>query len=94
MRKTLGGFLMTEPSNVTPLRSVTWAAESGSRRDMLVALRDRLWVALHDERTQPRDLSPLCLRLKELQLEIEDLDARDDDDQSPPADEPFNPGEV
>ncbi|MDT0201350.1 hypothetical protein [Nocardioides sp. AE5] len=61
-------------NSATPLRSVTWALEHGSRRDFLVALRDKLWQALHDERTQPRDLSPLSLRLKELHAEIEALD--------------------
>ena len=65
---------MAEPDNVTPLRTITWAVEHGDRRDFLVALRDRLWSTLHDERTQPRDLSPLTLRLKELQAEIASID--------------------
>lgn len=71
---------MSRPERVTPLRSVTWAVESGNRRDLLVALRDRLWTALNDDRTQPRDLSPLTLRLKELHAEIADLDAREVDE--------------
>jgi hypothetical protein len=70
---------MARDDNVTPLRSVTKAVESGSRRELLVALRDRLWAAFHDERTQPRDLSPLTLRLKEIQAEIAEIDSRDDE---------------
>ena len=65
---------------VTPIRSVLKAAESGDRRELLVALRDRLWAAVHDERTQARDLSPLTLRLKELDAEIRELDLREAED--------------
>lgn len=81
-----------DQSNVRPLRTVTWAAEHGTRRDFLVALYDRLWSALHDERTQPRDLSPITLRLKELQAEIEAIDLRDDD--VLPPDETWNPDSI
>ena len=61
----------------TPDRPVLHAAESGSRRDLLLALRRRLANALEDERTQPRDLSPLVLRLRELAVELDELDAAD-----------------
>jgi hypothetical protein len=69
---------MAREDNVRPLRSVTKGAESGNRRELLVALRDKLWTAFHDERTQPRDLSPLTLRLKEIQAEIEQIDTTED----------------
>ena len=65
---------MSPESPVTPLRSISWAVEHGSHRDLLVALRDKLWTAFHDERTQPRDLSPLTLRIRELTVEIEAID--------------------
>lgn len=79
---------MSAEDNVVPMRRVTWAAESGTRRDLLVALRDRLWDAFNDKRTQPRDLSPLTLRLKELQAEIDALDEADE-----PVDQSIDDGE-
>lgn len=80
---------MDDSSNVLPLRSVTRAAASGSRRELLVALRDRLWTALEDDRTQPRDLSPLSLRLKELHAEIAAIDEQQGPEAGP-KDEPFD----
>lgn len=77
-----------------PARSVPEAAASGSRRDLLLALRDKLWAAFHDERTQPRDLSPLTLRLKEIHAEIEALDLREDSQPDEMADETFDPAMV
>ncbi|WP_148574959.1 hypothetical protein [Nocardioides caldifontis] len=56
-----------------------------------MALRDKLWAAFHDERTQPRDLSPLTLRLKEIQAEIESLDLREASEPKALDDEPFDP---
>jgi len=91
---TRSNLSLPKTSEATPLRSVTWAAAFGSRRDLLVALRDRLWGALQDERTQPRDLSPLTLRLKELQSEIADIDGRDEQEQAPVSDGDFNPEDV
>ena len=66
------------PDKAIALHTVARAAVAGSRRDLLVALRDRLWSALHDERTQPRDLSPLVLRLKEIHHEIASIDEAED----------------
>jgi hypothetical protein len=79
---------------VTSLRSVTWAVEHGSQRDLLVALRDKLWEAFNDERTQPRDLSPLTLRLKELQAEIEAIDLREEVEEHPVEDGIFDPESI
>lgn len=82
-------------AGVTALHGVASSASTGDRRALLVALHDKLWAAFNDERTQPRDLSPLTLRLKEIQAEIEAIDLRD---QSPnPAvveDEDFDPRTV
>jgi hypothetical protein len=85
---------MTRPENVTPLHSVVRAAELGTRRDLLVALSDRLWEALNDKRTQPRDLSPLTLRLKELEAEIADIDNRAKDETSRHADAPWDERDI
>lgn len=85
---------MAQDPSVTPLRSIERAAESGSRRDLLVALRDHLARALDDERTQPRDLSPLTLRLKEIQAEIADLDHREADHPAVVEDGIFDPSTI
>jgi tRNA(Arg) A34 adenosine deaminase TadA len=87
---------MRDRSKVTPIRSVAKAAENGSRRDLLVALKDRLWEAVHDERTQPRDLSPLTLRLKELHAEITALDEAEEWERErlECGDEPWDPEAV
>ncbi|WP_231250026.1 hypothetical protein [Nocardioides furvisabuli] len=59
-----------------------------------MALRDKLWAAFNDERTQPRDLSPLTLRLKEIQAEIEALDLRDEQEAMPVEDGIFDPESI
>lgn len=86
---------MAKQQDVTPLRSALWAAENGSRRDLLVALMDKLWTALHDERTQPRDLSPITLRIKELRAEIEAIDNLESDQPGVViADADFDPSQI
>lgn len=85
---------MSRSKQLSPPDSVTRAVDSGAHRDMLVALRDRLWDALNDERTQPRDLSPLCLRLKELQIEIDALDFQERAELDELDDEPFRPEDI
>lgn len=81
-------------ASVHAIRSVSRALDSGDRRQLLVALRDKLWAAFHDERTQPRDLSPLTLRLKEIQAEIESLDLRESSGPAVAVDEVFDPRSV
>lgn len=82
---------MPEKTNVKPLRTITSVLD-GTRRDLLVALRDHLWNALYDPRTQPRDLSPLSLRLLELQKEIETIDQVEEPPRrSPVTDRSFDP---
>lgn len=85
---------MTAETPVTPIRSISWAIERGTRRDFLVALRDKLWAAFNDERTQPRDLSPLTLRLKELTAEIAAIDEADDYERPPVEDGTFDPNSI
>lgn len=82
---------MAASKRVTPIRSISWAAEHGTRRDLLVAMRDKLWETFHDERTQPRDLSPLTLRIKELSAEIQAIDDADGYDEGPAGDSSFDP---
>ena len=54
--------------------TVSLAAEHGTPRELLVALRGVLAAAMDDERTQPRDLSALSLRLREVSAEISKMD--------------------
>jgi len=56
--------------------TVSTAASEGTRRDLLVAVRDRVAKAVGDEATPPRDLAALTKRLTDIAREIEALDAR------------------
>jgi len=66
----------------TPARSrsrrtvtVKTAADSGVRRDLLVALRARIAADLDNPNTPPRDLAALSRRLLEIVKDIDALDA-------------------
>lgn len=78
---------MTVDFNMT----VQHAAENGTHRDLLLALRRRLADALEDERTQPRDLSPLVLRLQEIAVALEEMDSAAADTIASAADTPDEP---
>lgn len=56
--------------------SVTEAAESGSQRDLLVSMRERIAKAVQDPNCPPRDLAALTRRLQEIAREVESIDAR------------------
>ena len=72
--------------------TVELAAEKGTRLDLLYALRRRLAAAFDDKRTQPRDLSPLTMRLRELAAEIQAIE--DGPSVEPTSDLPFDPDAV
>lgn len=55
---------------------VAQAAREGSSRDLLVAMRDRIAVAVENPNTPARDLAALTKRLMEVVRDIEALDAR------------------
>lgn len=57
--------------------SVVEAAESGSRREELVAMRRRIARALDDPNTSARDLAALSRRQIEISKEIEAIDLRE-----------------
>ena len=83
---------MTSKSKLPFKMTVLHAAEHGTTRDLLAALRELLAGALDDERTQPRDISALVLRLKEVSAEITALDDRAKTEaRQPPADASFDP---
>src|SRR5690606_26004281 len=56
--------------------TVTQAAASGTPRDLLVAMRDRVAEDVENPNTPPRDLAALTRRLIEITKEIEAIDAR------------------
>jgi hypothetical protein len=60
--------------------TVTKAAASGVRRDLLVALRMRIARAADDPNTPARDLAALSRRLLDIAKEIEAIDAKDGGD--------------
>ncbi|MDV7244491.1 MULTISPECIES: hypothetical protein [Rhodococcus] len=59
--------------------SVAQAAKSGSHRDLLVAMRDRIADTVTNGNCPPRDLASLTKRLQDIANEIEAIDAREDD---------------
>jgi hypothetical protein len=56
-------------------QTVKTAAHSGTRRDLLVALRARIAADIDNPNTPPRDLAALSRRLLEIAREIGALDA-------------------
>jgi hypothetical protein len=73
--------------------SVTEAAEQGSQRDLLVAMRERIAKTVQDPNCPPRDLAALTRRLQEIAREVEAIDARaaeEAEDGGPVADEAWD----
>lgn len=56
--------------------SVTDAAEKGTTRELLVAMRGRIATAVEDPNTPAKDLAALSNRLMQIVREIEAIDAR------------------
>jgi hypothetical protein len=61
--------------------TVSGAAASGSRRDLLVALRTRIAADVDAPNTPARDLAALSRRLLEIAKDIEAIDAHDEGDE-------------
>jgi hypothetical protein len=55
---------------------VAQAAASGSHRDLLVAMRERIARTVSDPDCPPRDLAALTRRLQDIAKEIEIIDQR------------------
>jgi hypothetical protein len=63
------------PGEIAPRRkSVADAARSGDRRELLVAMRDRIAKTISDPDCPPRDLASLTRRLQDIAREIDQLD--------------------
>lgn len=60
-------------------KSVSEAAEKGTTRELLVAMRTRIAKAVEDSETPARDLAALTKRLFEVVRDIEAIDAREDE---------------
>lgn len=76
-RKPLRVIGMDERSAAAgPAKSVTEAADSGTTRELLVAMRARIAKAVEDPNTPARDLAALTKRLVEVVRDIEAIDAR------------------
>jgi hypothetical protein len=57
-------------------QTVTQAAASGTTRDLLVTMRDRVAKDVENANTPARDLAALTKRLMEIVRDIEAIDAR------------------
>jgi len=62
--------------------TVAEAADKGSTRDLLVAMRARIAEAVGDADTPARDLAALTKRLVEVVRDIEAIDARTEEAES------------
>jgi ribosome-binding protein aMBF1 (putative translation factor) len=63
-------------------KTVSEAADTGSTRDLLVAMRTRIARAVEDPDTPARDLAALTKRLVEVVRDIEAIDSREDEAES------------
>lgn len=71
--------VVTDQHTPADSMGVVGAARSGSRRDLLVALRDQIAQEI-DGGVPPRDLASLSLRLLAIAREIEEIDASNEGD--------------
>lgn len=74
-------------------KTVTEAADKGTTRELLVAMRARIAKAVEDPNTPARDLAALTKRLVEVVRDIEAIDAREEQEAQragPVSDESFN----
>ena len=86
-----------KPDEKAPAKSVTQAARTGTTRELMVAMRDRIAMAVENPKTPPRDLAALTKRLAETVKEIEAIDAREEetgDSASTATDEAFDASAV
>lgn len=60
-------------------KTITEAADTGTTRELLVAMRTRIARAVEDADTPARDLASLTKRLVEVVRDIETIDAREDE---------------
>lgn len=91
-RKNLRAVSADERSD-TRVKTVTEAADKGTTRELLVAMRARIAKAVEDPNTPARDLAALTKRLVEVVRDIEAIDAREEQEagrRGPTADEQWS----
>lgn len=70
----------TAPAKPVQPKSVAQAAKAGTHRELLVAMRDRVAVAVTSPDCPARELASLTKRLADIAKEIDSIDAREADD--------------
>lgn len=60
--------------------TVVEAAERGTHRDLLVALRDRVAATIQSAECHPRDMAALSRRLQDIAKELAAIDSADEGD--------------
>lgn len=80
---------MSEPRVLT----VDVAASEGTELELLIAMRDRVAVAITAEACLPRDLAALTRRLREITKDIDVIKAKEAEESGGGSvpDEPFDP---
>ncbi|QRZ05900.1 hypothetical protein [Mycolicibacterium austroafricanum] len=68
-----------KPAEKASPKSVAQAAKSGTQRELLVAMRDRVAEAVTDTKCPARELASLTKRLQDITRDIDAMDAREDD---------------
>ena len=76
--KRLRTVAVDEKPPPAPPKSVTQAASDGTTRELLVAMRTRIAMAVEDRNTPARELASLTKRLVEVVRDIEAIDAREE----------------
>ncbi|MFI5833202.1 hypothetical protein ACIA5A_05945 [Micromonospora sp. NPDC051300] len=82
-----------KPAPPAKPKTVTEAADAGTTRELLVAMRSRIATAVEDSNTPARDLAALTKRLTEVVRDIEAIDAREEQEGErggPVSDEAFS----
>lgn len=74
-KRPLRAVAADEAAPVKP-KSVAQAAATGTHRELLVAMRERIAVAVSSPDCPPRDLAALTRRLQDIAKEIEAMDTR------------------
>ena len=74
MARTLRAVAPDEAPKKLTQKTITQAADGGTQRELLVALRARLAKAVEDPNCPARDLAALTRRLQEVVRDIEAID--------------------
>lgn len=97
MAKTLRVVAPDEKPEQKPPMTVTVAASDGDRLDLLIAMRERVALAVENKETPARDLAALTRRLMEIAKDIDVLKAakeREGGASGPVEDEAFDASAV